>query len=467
MRVNLSVAIEPMSCKYRWSNRLQGYALSSFFVGYFIGNIPSGLLSEKYGAKLIYGGGLFITSILTLLLPIIISHDTLLENKINCKCDESIANEWAFINGHYRQLGDIKDIIFDSICEYDADFYLLCITRMVTGLFESVAFPSSYFLLNNWTIPSERSRFVSLNAAGATLGTCITLFLCPMLIESTWFGWKYTFYTFAIMSFIFLLFWYYFLFDSPVNDPYIKSAELAKLSVVNKHHSEAQLLLNEATVSKTVQLKNSAVSWHTLLTHPVAWSLYMAHFCSNWTNYFMLTMLPTFINKELKYDLSSSAFVVILPSMMRTIMSIASSFWVDNLIQNGYDKWNVRRIAQIVSTVVPGAILVLCGYVSYAPLSVLFVSISTGLSGIATCGFMSCFVEVSPTMSNVIYGISNCLATLPGVIAPIFSGYILGDSPGIQQWRILFYVAFGMHIIGIIGFCYLGTSKRVAALNKT
>ena len=51
MRVNVSSTIVPMAEKYGWDSTFQGLLLSSFYVGYMINQVPGGLLSKKYGAK--------------------------------------------------------------------------------------------------------------------------------------------------------------------------------------------------------------------------------------------------------------------------------------------------------------------------------------------------------------------------------------------------------------------------------
>jgi len=147
-------------------------------------------------------------------------------------------------------------------------------------------------------------------------------------------------------------------------------------------------------------------------------------------------------------------------------MSIAASFIVDNLISRGYQRWNIRRIAHVLASVLPGAILVMCSYVDDSKWAVALMTLSICLCGIRTCGIQSVFVEVSPTLSNLLYAISNTIATLPGIIAPIFSGYVLGDSPGNKEWKYLFYVAFIMHVVGAWTFCCYGAAHKIPALNK-
>ena len=128
--------------------------------------------------------------------------------------------------------------------------------------------------------------------------------------------------------------------------------------------------------------------------------------------------------------------------------------------------FEVEIINKIMATVLPGIIMLGCSYIDSGVFAVFFMSISICLCGLQPGGFQSMFIEISPTLSNVIYGISNSIGTIPGIIAPIFSGYILGESPGNSEWKILFYVALGMHLFGIIVFCSFGTVQRISALNK-
>ena len=47
-----------------------GWVLSSFFIGYLFLQIPGGWLSQKFGAKWLFGTGVLATSLLTLITPV-------------------------------------------------------------------------------------------------------------------------------------------------------------------------------------------------------------------------------------------------------------------------------------------------------------------------------------------------------------------------------------------------------------
>ena len=51
-RVNISIAIIPMSKELEWSPDVQGTVLSSFFIGYLLTQVIGGRLADRFGGKL-------------------------------------------------------------------------------------------------------------------------------------------------------------------------------------------------------------------------------------------------------------------------------------------------------------------------------------------------------------------------------------------------------------------------------
>ena len=60
----------PPDGPFGWGAKEQGWILGAFFFGYVVTQLPGGRLAEKYGGKRLYGGGILITSIFTLLTPL-------------------------------------------------------------------------------------------------------------------------------------------------------------------------------------------------------------------------------------------------------------------------------------------------------------------------------------------------------------------------------------------------------------
>lgn len=55
--------------EFAWDEKTQGVILGAFFLGYVTTNVPGGRMAEKMGGKLIYGLGVFLTAVLTVISP--------------------------------------------------------------------------------------------------------------------------------------------------------------------------------------------------------------------------------------------------------------------------------------------------------------------------------------------------------------------------------------------------------------
>ena len=55
---------------FDWDREQQGTILGAFFWGYVCTQIPGGMLAERYGGKLIFGLGILVTSVFTILTPL-------------------------------------------------------------------------------------------------------------------------------------------------------------------------------------------------------------------------------------------------------------------------------------------------------------------------------------------------------------------------------------------------------------
>ena len=56
--------------EFSWDSKQQGLILGSFFYGNIIGQIPGGLLAERFGGKWVFLLGILFASIVTILTPL-------------------------------------------------------------------------------------------------------------------------------------------------------------------------------------------------------------------------------------------------------------------------------------------------------------------------------------------------------------------------------------------------------------
>ncbi|QCE02004.1 ascorbate transporter, chloroplastic-like [Vigna unguiculata] len=170
-RVNMSIAILPMSQEFNWNSATVGLIQSSFFWGYLLTQIVGGIWADKIGGKLVLGFGVVWWSIATVLTPIA------------------------------AKLG----------------LPFLLIMRAFMGIGEGVAMPAMNNILSKWIPVSERSRSLALVYSGMYLGSVTGLAFSPVLIQK--FGWPSVFYSFGSLGSIWFVLWLSKAYSSPKEDP--------------------------------------------------------------------------------------------------------------------------------------------------------------------------------------------------------------------------------------------------------
>ncbi|XP_048241386.1 sialin-like, partial [Haliotis rufescens] len=134
---------------FDWDNNLQGAVLASFFYGYILTQLPGGFLATRYGGKYLFGGGIFVTAVLTILTPVFAT--------------------WSV--------------------------YLLIAVRVIEGLFEGVTYPAIHAMWSKWAPPQEKTKLATFAFSGAYFGTVLAMPACGSLAASSG-GWQSIFYVF-------------------------------------------------------------------------------------------------------------------------------------------------------------------------------------------------------------------------------------------------------------------------------
>ncbi|MBA0582520.1 hypothetical protein Gorai_024663, partial [Gossypium raimondii] len=158
-RVNMSIAILPMSAEFNWNPATVGLIQSSFFWGYLLTQIAGGIWADTVGGKTVLGFGVVWWSIATALTPVA------------------------------AKLG----------------LPFLLVVRAFMGIGEGVAMPAMNNILSKWVPVAERSRSLALVYSGMYLGSVTGLAFSPFLIHQ--FGWPSVFYSFGSLGTVWFALW--------------------------------------------------------------------------------------------------------------------------------------------------------------------------------------------------------------------------------------------------------------------
>lgn len=63
--------------RYEWTQAEQGFVLSSFYIGYVLTHLPSGLLAERFGGKWTLSLGILESAVFSFLTPLAVHHGKL------------------------------------------------------------------------------------------------------------------------------------------------------------------------------------------------------------------------------------------------------------------------------------------------------------------------------------------------------------------------------------------------------
>ncbi|PSR95064.1 Sodium-dependent phosphate transport protein [Actinidia chinensis var. chinensis] len=204
-RVNMSIAILPMSQEFNWNPSTVGLIQSSFFWGYLLTQVAGGIWADTVGGKRVLAFGVVWWSIATALTPIA------------------------------ARVG----------------LPFLLVVRAFMGIGEGVAMPAMNNLLSKWVPVAERSRSLALVYSGMYLGSVTGLAFSPFLIHT--YGWPSVFYSFGSLGTVWIAVWLSKAHSSPLEDPQLRPKEM-KLILRNSVSKEPvksipwRLILSKAPV---------------------------------------------------------------------------------------------------------------------------------------------------------------------------------------------------------------------------
>lgn len=391
-RVNMSIAILPMSKEFNWNSATVGLIQSSFFWGYLLTQIVGGIWADKIGGKVVLGFGVVWWSVATILTPLA------------------------------AKLG----------------LPFLLVMRAFMGIGEGVAMPAMNNLLSKWIPVSERSRSLALVYSGMYLGSVIGLAFSPMLIHN--FGWPSVFYSFGSLGTIWFAVWLSKAYSSPKEDPHLSMEEKA-------------LILGGSLSKEPV----SEIPWKKILSKAPVWALIISHFCHNWGTFILLTWMPTYYNQVLKFNLTESGLLCVLPWLTMAVFANIGGWIADTLVSKGLSITSVRKIMQSIGFLGPAFFLTQLSKVNTPALAVLCMACSQGSDAFSQSGLYSNHQDIGPRYAGVLLGLSNTAGVLAGVFGTAATGYILQKG----SWDDVFKVAVVLYIIGTLVWNLFSTGEKV------
>ena len=235
-----------------WTQKDVNRLFSASFYGILTSVWISGCVSDKFDAKNVIFVGVSISTILTLLTPILAN-----------------TSLWAIFVGRY-----------------------------VMGLTEGFTMAAIFSMASKWFPHSEVASFAAIYTSGEQLGSILTMPISSNLCASEALGWPTIFYFFGLLGCIFVVLWFFFASSSPEKNKYI---------------SESEKIYLRESIGKYHKKKSTENAYKLILTSTAFWAATVSQISFSFSVVLMQVYLPLFLKEILKVSLKSNGFYVLLP----------------------------------------------------------------------------------------------------------------------------------------------------------
>lgn len=332
--------------------------------------------------------------------------------------------------------------LFDVLTPFAASwgFWPLCFVRVGMGLGEGLVVPTQTAVACFWAPTHERGFLLSLIAAGQDLGSVTANLVSPIIAEA---GTDYVFFAWASVAACWAVLYSLVAASAP---------ELHRRSVST---GEAAFIQDSRQGFSFTEARHARVEiWpRRILCAPSAWAIFFAHVGQNYTWYIVLSWLPTFFRSHLKLELGQRPELLAAPYLAGMVGVVFFGRFSDIFVSRGYRPRHVRKAAQMTSAVGVALFTQMAARATTPLEASAWVAASLFTGKASTAGFWLSITDICPTSGSTMMGISNTIATVPGIVGQPLTQYIL-DSTG--SWSIVFGVGGAVALTAASIFALLG-----------
>jgi MFS transporter, ACS family, D-galactonate transporter len=360
-RVNLSVSQDALHNAFGISTVMFGYLLSAYSWTYAALQLPSGLILDRFGVKLVGRIATFLWSV------------------------ASFAA--AISTGLIGFLG----------------------ARLLLGVGEAPTFPANSKAIGYWFPAHERSLATAIFDSAAKLASAIGVPAIGLLMVR--FGWRWSFAATGFISLLYFVLFYAF-YRNPSEDPALSREER---DFIRQGGAQPE---DQLRAAKGAPLKY-------LLRQRKVWGLVLGFASYNYTFYLLLTWLPSYLSSTHHVDLLHSSLYTSVPWLFATFTDILMGGWlVDKLVQSGRDASLVRKAILIGGTTL-GLGMLGAAYAQSTVVALVWISVAIGgLSAASPVGWSIPSLIAPRESVGTLGGILNFGNQLSAIAAPIVTGYV-------------------------------------------
>jgi MFS family permease len=394
-RTTLAIATPHIMQDLSITTEEMGILMSGFFLCYALLQIPAGFLSDKLGQRKTLGFSVLWWSIATGLTGV--------------------------ATGFKSLLG----------------------LRMILGVGEAGAYPSNAAITRHWFPKSERATVGGLFDSGQKFGGAFGIPILTWLMIQI--GWKETFGVLGVLGVTWAIVWFWYFKDDPSKHKGVNAAELAYI----RDGQEAE------SANITMPMK-----WYQLLRYRNVRAMCIGFFMMNYNSYFFITWLPMYLMKDRGLSFSEMGFAASLPLLCGAFAEVIAGWASDKVHSSGKLSLTMTRKAFMCGGLILASLIGFAAVTESLVITLILLCFAKSGTVIAASQVWAIPSEIAPrNMTGIVAGIQNCVANFGGVVGPIVTGFIVGQT-GHFEYALLFSSL--LIVIALFNFIfYLGKIKPI------
>ena len=300
--------------------------------------------------------------------------------------------------------------------------------RLLLGVCESVVTPAGMRWIRFNCAENQRGLAVGLYMAAAKFGPAVGVQLATMLMLL--YGWRNMFVILGLGCMAWLVPW---------------------LLLVRNDDQD----LEKASAR---QSSAPAVPFTRVIASPVIWGTVIGTFCYQYFVYYCMTWMPAYFVERRNLSLNSMGWYTMFSFSGMAVVAILAGFAADRMIDRGCDPVRVRKGFTIAGFLVASTELI--GAMSDSNSVALFFAVfSLSGLGLMTANYWALTQTLIPGAAvGRVVGVQNCAANLPGIVAPLLTGWLKQTTGGYEAGTQVIWLFL---ILGIASYAFLVRPKYV------
>jgi len=406
-RATLSIAGPAAAKQLGLGAVAMGYVFSAFGWAYVLGQIPGGVLLDRFGSKNVYTLSILGWSVVTAL------------------------------QGFVGYFGPAAALI--------ALFSL----RLLLGLAESPSFPGNSRIVAAWFPTGERGTASAIFNAAQYFATVLFGPLTGWLTHA--YGWQYVFWVMGGLGILLTLLWVKTIYN-PREHPLVNKTELEYIQ-----RGGGLIDMDQPAIAP----KAAGPNWphvKQMLANRMLLGIFLGQYCITTLTYFFLTWFPVYLIQERHMSVLNAGFAVSLPALCGFFGGVLGGLFSDYLLKRGHSLAVARKVPIVVGMLLSVSMIV-CNYVAAVWLVVGIMSLAFFGKGIGSLGWAVVSDTAPKDAAGLCGGLFNMFGNTAAITTPTVIGYIVHWTKSFNG-ALVFVAA---NAVGAI-VCYLfvvGDIKRV------